>query len=367
MRRSKKKSEVKGFLEAVRPLWVSGWAYTVDESQPVTVRLWIDDTLRAEMKADQLREKMRDLAIHPTGRCGFIFQLDQLGIQLPDKCVVRVTAGDSDHEIWQSPWPYWSEDARPKGRSDDQEEPRSPLGDQFFFIHIPKTAGTSFGDMLLNVFPEDQIFANRHDKKDNNTFFPSHNDYLLLPQEKLESVRLLVGHVPFAIGEILPRTFHRLTFLRNPRDRVISHLAFAHEHFPVVKGQSIEQLFHQVKRGQLTNAQVVYFADSDPYDLQYFKRQAPIDEQAVRQAVLNIHKCEFVGIVEEFETAVRVIEAMFGWKLGQIPFKNKSSTRAKVNIPQHILDEIDEITRLDQIVYEAARQRFQHLKETFLK
>ncbi|MDX1408168.1 MAG: hypothetical protein R3330_08545, partial [Saprospiraceae bacterium] len=219
----------------------------------------------------------------------------------------------------------------------------------------------------LNVFTEDEIYANQHDKKDNKTFFPSHNDYLMLSEEKLASIRLLVGHVPYAIGNILPRNVHRLTFLRNPRERVISHLAFAHQRFPLVKGQSIEQLFHQVKIQQLTNSQVVYFADNDPFDLQYFKRQAALDDRAVRQAVENVRSCGFVGIVEEFDTSVRLIEKMFGWELGQIPFKNKSSNRYKVKIPDSVLEEIDEITKLDWIIYEAAKERFQFLKETFLK
>ncbi|MDX1408380.1 MAG: hypothetical protein R3330_09610, partial [Saprospiraceae bacterium] len=143
MRKTTRQTEVKGFLEAVRPLWVSGWAYAVDVDEPVNVKLWIDGELRSEMTADQERDRMRDLNIHPTGLCGFLFRLDHLGIQLPDKCVIRVTAGDEDVEIWQSPWPYWSEEARPRHDRAAKQAASSELGDQFFFIHIPKTAGTS--------------------------------------------------------------------------------------------------------------------------------------------------------------------------------------------------------------------------------
>jgi len=355
---------VKGFLETVEPRWVAGWSFVDGQKKPIEVRLWIDGVVRARMVADQERKEMRSRGLHPTGRCGFRFMLEDLGITLPANCVIKVTSGDDDEDLWQSPWPYWTDLVKPRVKKTESDP---ALGSQFFFVHIPKTAGTSFGDMLLKVFPEKATYANQHDKKQNKTFFPSHNEYLLLSEEKLDSIRLCVGHVPYAIGQILPRQVQHMTFIRNPRERAISHLAFIHHLFPMAEGLSIEQHFHQIKKGQLSNTQVTFFADSDPYELDYFKRQKPLDSKAMTQALKHLDQCEFVGITEEFDASIALLEKMFGWKLGSAVVKNKLAAKHKTIIPDEILEEIDELNKLDWILYEAAKTRFERLKDVFMK
>lgn len=84
------------------------------------------------------------------------------------------------------------------------------------FLHIPKTAGTSFLRLLQNNFSAASIF--RHgDTSDLGQYGSS---------EIYERYDLIVGHVPYSL--IYPfRNRHRIvTLLRNPLDRVLSLYSF---------------------------------------------------------------------------------------------------------------------------------------------
>ena len=88
-------------------------------------------------------------------------------------------------------------------------------GDQIFFLHIPKTAGTSLMDILqMQVKPEE--FYSFPDGVEN------------LQPEKLhvaQKARIIRGHRMYDFQKYFTRRPYVITMLRNPYDRVISNFA----------------------------------------------------------------------------------------------------------------------------------------------
>ena len=75
---------VSAHLDVARPDWVSGWAiYKNRPDVPVAVRLFSMKTGRSWVRAaDQFRSDLKQLNMHPTGQCGFVFSLGE-GESLP--------------------------------------------------------------------------------------------------------------------------------------------------------------------------------------------------------------------------------------------------------------------------------------------
>src|SRR5579871_3845440 len=121
---------------------------------------------------------------------------------------------------------------------------QDPIG----FIHIPKTAGSSFSSALAHHAGEAKRFMTVYD-------FANFGDYLM-------TRRFIWGHIPFFIFEI--ETIDRLLFtvLRDPEHRVISNYRYilasshyAHD-YVAYRNLSLAQCFDHPKiRIELSNFQ----------------------------------------------------------------------------------------------------------------
>lgn len=88
-----------------------------------------------------------------------------------------------------------------------------------YFLHIPKTAGTSVRDWVEGFFPQDAILPAHHLKR-----------MLELPDEIVQSTRFASGHFGWRFidrAESLGKNFEVFTFLRDAVKLQISILAYA--------------------------------------------------------------------------------------------------------------------------------------------
>src|SRR5262249_25272292 len=87
--------------------------------------------------------------------------------------------------------------------------------DTVFYLHVPKTAGSTLADILDAKF-------------DSAVIFHSHllNDLMKLSVHNLAAYRFIHGHFPYTVvNNLLQKRFVGITMLRNPIDRVISQFA----------------------------------------------------------------------------------------------------------------------------------------------
>ncbi len=112
-------------------------------------------------------------------------------------------------------------------RSDPHaSDPRKdPL--RFFFVHLMKTAGTSFAFQLRKNFEPSEVYPceglDRRDTTDMAAYV-SISRLLKLSPERRAAIRIYTGHFPFVASRLLDLDLVTLTILRDPVDRTISVL-----------------------------------------------------------------------------------------------------------------------------------------------
>ena len=98
----------------------------------------------------------------------------------------------------------------------------------FFFIHIMKASGTSFRNMLWQLFPQKEIWPNRKDILATKTnWYPPLKHFSGIDNNTGKRLRLITGHYPFIAAELFSMTPRYLVFLRHPVDRTVSFLKHA--------------------------------------------------------------------------------------------------------------------------------------------
>lgn len=237
--------------------------------------------------------------------------------------------------------------------------------DQVYFLHIPKTAGTSLFTYLYEQMPSDDRPHYRVDD-------------LVNPPASLKKQRFIVGHTFNTLHHVLDRPPFVITMMREPRAQVISHYQHIqrHEKHPyyaqVVNKTLLEFLRDPELRLAVYNFQTMNLAiNDDPREparnLTPEQIKAPLlgnimlrqaatlgDEVLVARAKECLDNCAFVGITEQFAASLELLSYTFHWPLGEMPHLNRSD-RPAPELDAETEAELDALTRLDQQVYAYAQ------------
>ena len=223
---------------------------------------------------------------------------------------------------------------------------------KYFFLHIPKTAGTSFRKMLNKQFSNQEIFPNERLIKQLGGY-PFFNELEEKYKEKLAMATLLVGHYPFSAYKSFCEDTELLSFYREPVQRVISFLNYYKSVDKRYIDSSFEMIFEK-EIGQISNVQVKM--TSGIYN---DRNQSRVDI-----AIQNLKKLDFIGLSEDFENSVRIAELKFGWNLGKI--KKVNITPSKSSISSVLIQKIIDYNAEDLIFYEEVKRQYALQCEKYL-
>ena len=206
----------------------------------------------------------------------------------------------------------------------------------FVFVHIEKTAGTTLDYLMIN-----------------NMFFYfglqtwsiwSNDEDTIFTQDKFRSLKKILPFIRGVGGHSI-RSFLRyenvepvryVTFLRNPIDRYISH--YKHQKYKMGLNWTIEDYLKESR-----------------FDNNITNKLSPTGD--LQDAIDNLHKFDFVGIQEQFDTSILAMKQTLELDDFNTDYevKNVGINNDSVDLlEKHILVEIEKRNKKDIELYRHA-------------
>jgi hypothetical protein len=134
-----------------------------------------------------------------------------------------------------------------------------------FFVHVPRTAGTSLRNMLvdarLRINPEAWDISDRREVPDVGWQFTRH-----LAKMRRSTVGLVMGHMPYGFGTLFQNPLY-ITVLRDPVERLISSYNYFMLEQGKFRGEASAVTVSDIEsfswHPAFTNHQLQYFLDFD--------------------------------------------------------------------------------------------------------
>ena len=233
------------------------------------------------------------------------------------------------------------------GRPDP--EPR-----RFFFVHLQKTAGTALFRRLRiqfgtrGVYPMPEFQGSPKTALDVDLLrrrFANHAD----------EIRVVTGHFPLCVSEMLGVPFTTFTVLREPVDRTLSFLRHQRQEEPRFRTASLEEIYADPVRreGLIRNHMVRMLSLTVEEMTEGALTPVVVDERRLERAKTNVaHRIDVVGVQEHFDEFCDELSARFGWDLGPPQFANRS---AAMEANPTLAERIAEDNAMDLELYRFAR------------
>ena len=189
------------------------------------------------------------------------------------------------------------------------------------FLHIPKTAGRTFYNILIRQFSPSEILRMEHlfNKDSSIKYQPVHQffnpflqkyaiNYLKkIPDEQKIRIKCITqGHLAFGLHAYFPQRVSYITFLRNPVDRVISQYYYLRRRpnnpfYYLVKGKDLREYINNEEiSDQISNVQVRFLCGEDG-----IPKQGKLSEEDLKLAKERLKKYfTFVGTTKKFDESL---------------------------------------------------------------
>ncbi|MDU9047283.1 MAG: sulfotransferase family 2 domain-containing protein [Candidatus Electrothrix sp. Rat3] len=232
------------------------------------------------------------------------------------------------------------------------------------FMHIPKTAGTTFTCILKRQYFRKKSFHFIGDITSDIEKFKS------LSKSDRENVVLFTGHESFMTGINRIDTATTITFLRDPVSRVKSFCQHVSEgkspnlinDFPPESFNL--DAFLESGNGELSNLQtkmlINYGRCAPPLLLENMSAS-----EAKDLALDNLlNKISLFGLQEYFDESLIVFLLALNWRMPLYSSRNKKNPRKLIQFEKHHVKRIAELNSTDMEVYRLAKKRFKGLLES---
>ena len=236
---------------------------------------------------------------------------------------------------------------------------QSSASHPWVFSHIPKTAGTSLENYLLQMFLiQETLHVNA----------PDLNKMPEVVHLKNKFPRFITGHHPMhgLLYQLLPRQkFIHITMIREPVARVVSYYNYLstrsdHALHKIVVNLSFDEFLSLTELVELHNGQSRRLAGS------LHSNETISDDELFDRAKFVVDNCfTLVGVTEKFDAFLNLIEVRYGAKFNQMVRKNQSAIKlqnSELNASQ--IQQIEQNNSVDFRLYSYVYEKFSSYQST---
>lgn len=226
------------------------------------------------------------------------------------------------------------------------------------FLHIPKTAGKTFSELLLRKFGNRKSISLNPSEIEyylsfDNQYF---NDIINEFNSNKEETKVIFGHFKFGLHQKLKTNFDYLTFLREPYKHYISmyNHFLKDDHFLGYQENTYRDL-NRFMELQITHNLQCYLISGIENHQDIFNQPQKVLETA--KANLQTH-FTFIGITERFDESMVLLAHTMQWGNRYYIKKNvRHSERLQIDYVTQ--KKIQDIITLDRELYEFVRENFE--------
>jgi len=285
--------------------FISGWCFSrLRTSTPVRLTVAVDGREIVSTLCNRYRKDLKQQSLHPSGLCGF-------DIDFPDDFDTR------QHRLLTI---HFNGSKRPARSFDCQSLPvlRPDPEVRIFFMHSPKTAGTSFNAFARCCFPGGE-FVTHLERRPPETW-----------RQVVDASRYVAGHLGWrTIRDLVPSDrFRFYAMLRDPYAHLHSHLNYVrcvdtnaeHEQlFGFRHNDTIRDLAVRLNRLDFADArQASRFVEGlsgfeldffDNIQTRYFLDYRPekVEMADVDNALANLDRFRLVGLTERYDRFLALV------------------------------------------------------------
>jgi tetratricopeptide (TPR) repeat protein len=242
---------------------------------------------------------------------------------------------------------------------------------KYLFIHIPKTAGSLINGLIGQLFlPEECLFF-----VGNEGFYVSYQRYVETNQ--LKKIRFFSGHMGYGLSHLIDADY-KITFLRNPVDRVLSNYFFWRKYY-INRNPTIEDFNGNpcllidyklsweedlLRHLAAPTASSLSFINLQTWQLTFDTLNRPheigSDREVLSMAKQHLDDFNFVGIYERLNSDLARLFQEQGWQLPeQLERVNATIERKQISeVDSHVIDVIRSQNALDIELYDYALNKF---------
>ncbi len=226
------------------------------------------------------------------------------------------------------------------------------------FMHIPKTAGTTFEFILHRFYKLHKTFAFSGNFKDDIKKYKS------IPIYTRQKICLFTGHAPIHIGIPEIDKIRIITFLRHPIERVKSFCQHVSEgkspyllkDFPP-ESFNLDTFLNSGNR-ELSNLITKMLINEGSCTLD--NKIKEMSKESARDLALEnlFNKVACFGIQEKFDESLIIMKERLKWNWPFYLSKNIKNPNRLIHFKRHHLDKIAELNSIDMAIYENAYKKF---------
>jgi hypothetical protein len=245
--------------------------------------------------------------------------------------------------------------------------------ERIVYLHIPKCGGTTLHHMLAGWYGADAV----HRERLNGLYYHS--------AASLAAKQVFSGHYDFYSTGLVPGRPRLISFLRDPRERLISLYNFHRAHRPLpndprilvrwANQHDIDAYFADPAvraHAAVDNTLARYFSDVPQVAHRWQRRGGPLTvplEAMAEQALANLARFEFIGFMDRYQASVRQLAAQLGkpapavlgrhQALDEMMESNAGMRRIDKQRPSAAtLAQMQDLIRFDGPIHAAAWRRF---------